>query len=233
MAYTNNDEGYIHISIPTDYIELYKRIAILLADYGEEMLKDCKAQCKDRNAGIIECYNMFNAAIAAYELGKYKLANTLVKYIGAKLNEIYKQHGVPIPIIPDPGPGPGPEPTPTGSDYWYIGQITKTVPEFKDLLVSELLNNSTAYSVKQKIVDFNINNSCWYIMVPSETHVSSAKYTVDGITTTFTQDEIENQGFLNPASHGKILIDDTIYNVYVNRNSALVDSNAAATVIIK
>lgn len=83
---------YIYVTIPAEYICVYHRILAMLADYGEEMLKDCKASCTDRNSGVIECFNMFNAAVAARKLGKDKLAETLIKYIKAKINQIYQGH---------------------------------------------------------------------------------------------------------------------------------------------
>lgn len=81
---------YIYITIPAEYICVYHRILAMLADYGEEMLKDCKAGCTDKNSGVIECFNMFNSAIAARKLGKDKLAEVIIKYIKAKINQIYK-----------------------------------------------------------------------------------------------------------------------------------------------
>ena len=81
---------YVYVTVPAEYICVYHRILAMLADYGEDMLKDCKAACKDRNSGVIECFNMFNAAVAARKLGKSKLAETLIKYIKAKINQIYK-----------------------------------------------------------------------------------------------------------------------------------------------
>lgn len=80
---------YIYVTVPAEYICVYHRILAMLADYGEDMLKDCKASCTDRNSGVIECFNMFNAAVAARKLGKEKLAETLIKYIKAKINQIY------------------------------------------------------------------------------------------------------------------------------------------------
>lgn len=80
---------YVYVTVPAEYICVYHRILAMLADYGEEMLKDCKASCTDRNSGVIECFNMFNAAVAARKLGKDKLAETLIKYIKAKINQIY------------------------------------------------------------------------------------------------------------------------------------------------
>lgn len=81
---------YVYVTIPAEYICVYHRILAMMADYGEEMLKDCKASCTDKNSGVIECFNMFNSAVAARKLGKDKLAETLIKYIKAKINKIYK-----------------------------------------------------------------------------------------------------------------------------------------------
>ena len=80
---------YVYVTIPAEYICVYHRILAMLADFGEDMLKDCKASCTDRNSGVIECFNMFNAAVAARKLNKLKLAETLIKYIKEKINMIY------------------------------------------------------------------------------------------------------------------------------------------------
>lgn len=81
---------YIYVTIPAEYICVYHRILAMMADYGEDMLKDCKAICTDRNSGVIECFNMFNSAVAARKLGKDKLANTIMVYLKAKINQIYQ-----------------------------------------------------------------------------------------------------------------------------------------------
>lgn len=81
---------YVYVTIPAEYICVYHRILAMLADYGEDMLKDCKASCTDRNSNVIDCFNMFNAAVAARKLGKDKLAETLIKYIKAKINQMYR-----------------------------------------------------------------------------------------------------------------------------------------------
>ena len=81
---------YVYVTIPAEYICVYHRILAMLADYGEDMLKDCKASCIDRNSNVIDCFNMFNAAVAARKLGKDKLAETLIKYIKAKINQMYR-----------------------------------------------------------------------------------------------------------------------------------------------
>lgn len=81
---------YIYLTIPAEYVCVYHRIMAMLADYGEEMLKDCKATCTDRNSGVIECFNMFNAACAARLLGQDKKAQLIINYVKAKINQIYK-----------------------------------------------------------------------------------------------------------------------------------------------
>ena len=81
---------YIYLTIPAEYVCVYHRIMAMLADYGEDMLKDCKAACTDRNSGVIECFNMFNAACAARLLGQDKKAQLIINYIKAKINQIYK-----------------------------------------------------------------------------------------------------------------------------------------------
>ena len=81
---------YVYVTIPAEYICVYHRILAMLADYGEDMLKDGKASCTGKNSNVIDCFNMFNAAVAARKLGKDKLAETLIKYIKAKINQMYR-----------------------------------------------------------------------------------------------------------------------------------------------
>lgn len=81
---------YVYITIPAEYVCVYHRILAMLSDYGEEMLKDCKANCTEKNSGVIECFNMFNAAVAARHIGEEKKATLIINYIKAKINQIYK-----------------------------------------------------------------------------------------------------------------------------------------------
>lgn len=81
---------YIYVSIPKEYLKVYTHLLILMSDYGKEMLDDCNSNCSNKNLEIIKCFNMFNAAIAARQLGKTKLAETLIKYIESTLNLKYR-----------------------------------------------------------------------------------------------------------------------------------------------
>lgn len=90
LVEVTNDVQFVYITIPKEYLCVYHKILVMLADYGIEMLKDCKASCTDRNSNVIECFNMFNAAVAAYKLNNTNLANTLITYVKAKIEQIYK-----------------------------------------------------------------------------------------------------------------------------------------------
>lgn len=90
MIHHDKQPEHVYITVPVEYICVYHKILIMLADYGEDMLKDCKASCTDKNSGVIECFNMFNAAVAARKIGKEKLAETIIKYVKTKINQLYK-----------------------------------------------------------------------------------------------------------------------------------------------
>jgi len=135
-------------------------------------------------------------------------------------------HGI-TPPGPEP-PGPGPEPQPA---KWYVGQITKTRTTFAQLTAEQLLNASVAYLLAGKKAELTINESCWFVMVPDGTHVERASYVANGIPSTFTREEIEN-GFVSGVTHDDVVINDITYHVYVNRNTALVESGAEGEFVI-
>jgi len=98
----------VYMIIPAEWACVYQKLLVAVADFGEQMLYDCQASCKDNNKTIINCWHMFASAVAAYQLGKTKLAETLIKYIKAQLKQIYKNSHctefdsmIPLPITPD------------------------------------------------------------------------------------------------------------------------------------
>ena len=90
--------NFIHLSVPLQYVKVYASILAALSDYGEDMLEDCKASCTDKDSGIIECFNMFNAAIAAFRLGEIKKADTIISYIESTIQLKYKNIVIPDSI---------------------------------------------------------------------------------------------------------------------------------------
>jgi hypothetical protein len=69
-------------------------------------------------------------------------------------------------------------------------------------------------------------------MIPETEDISSAQYTASGITSNFTEQEIKD-GFVSDVTHSDIQINNFTYKIYVNRNTALVDSNAAGSFTLK
>lgn len=90
---------YVYTKIPADYVCIYHKILVLFADFGIDLLNDCKASCKDNNTKVIDCFNMFNAAVAARHLGKDKEAEVLIKYISAQIDLMYNGEDVSPSIV--------------------------------------------------------------------------------------------------------------------------------------
>ena len=84
-------EGFIYLEIPIDYACTYHKLLTYMADYGIDAIKECDSACKGSNKSIIKCWNMFQAAIAAYSIGRKKEANLLIDYINGQLDLIYKK----------------------------------------------------------------------------------------------------------------------------------------------
>ena len=91
------DIQYVYATIPARYACLYHKLLILLSDYGVDMLNDCSATCKGSNKNIITCFNMFEAGVASWNLGLTKRAETIMKYINAEVNAIYRSRGRECP----------------------------------------------------------------------------------------------------------------------------------------
>ena len=112
--------------------------------------------------------------------------------------------------------------------YWYLGQITKTKSEFAALTVDELKGVATAIPTSTTSKNITINKSVWFVMLPDDVEPKSAQYIAGGITSPFSAQEIKDgTGF--GCTHSDVTIDGKTYKVYGNRNTALVDSNAAGT----
>ena len=98
----------IYMLIPAKWACIYQKLLVAIADFGEQMLEDCSASCKSKNKHIINCWYMFASAVAAHQLGKDKLAETLIKYIQGQLKIVYRNSHcaefdsmVPLPISCD------------------------------------------------------------------------------------------------------------------------------------
>lgn len=89
---------YVYMTIPAEYVCIYHRILMMLSDFGVKLLRDCQASCTSKNRKVVDCFNMFNAAVAARKLGQDKLAATLINYIKGQIDLNYNGQA-PCPEI--------------------------------------------------------------------------------------------------------------------------------------
>lgn len=91
LVETNPD--FVYMVIPSSYVCTYHKLLVMLSDLGMDMLNDCNATCKGNNKNIITCWNMFQTACAAYQIGNTKEAEVIIKYINAQIKQIYNGTG--------------------------------------------------------------------------------------------------------------------------------------------
>ena len=81
---------YAYLTIPREYVCIYHKLLVYLADFGKALLDDCSASCKGNNKTVIDCWNMFQSAIACKSLGRDEEAKLFIDYIDKQLTNIYK-----------------------------------------------------------------------------------------------------------------------------------------------
>ena len=81
---------YLYLTIPSDWVCIYHKILVYMADFGKEIVNDCTSSCKGNGKNIFSCWNLFQTAIACRELGKEKEANFFINYVNKQLEFIYK-----------------------------------------------------------------------------------------------------------------------------------------------
>ena len=81
---------FIFLSVPIKWTEIYNKLLILMANRGIDMIKDCNASCDGETKKLIECWNQFNAACAAYAIGQETEAKILIRILIDCMNKKYK-----------------------------------------------------------------------------------------------------------------------------------------------
>lgn len=84
-----SEQMEIYLMIPIEYIPLYRKLLICLSDIGEDILKTCDSTCKCSKAKVVmECWIMFQSALASRALGEGKKEKVFIKYIEARLASV-------------------------------------------------------------------------------------------------------------------------------------------------
>lgn len=97
QVYVNDKENlveikpeFLYLTIPADYVCTYHKLLVYLADFGKKLLDDCSATCKGNNKTVVDCWNLFQSALACRTLGQDKQASLFIDYINKQLDNIYR-----------------------------------------------------------------------------------------------------------------------------------------------
>lgn len=80
-----NDEEMIVLSIPKEWEDTYIKLLTVISQSGEAILNDCSYGCKGDGSIMFNCWNIFQAACAAYTLGNIKRANLYINYVNKQI----------------------------------------------------------------------------------------------------------------------------------------------------
>lgn len=117
MVYVLNDKyneyeeinpEYIYLTIPSNWVCIYHKLLVYMADFGKTIVDDCNAICTGNSKNIITCWNLFQSAVACHNIGRDKEAEFFIDYIKNQLELIYKGTGketynstIPVTITND------------------------------------------------------------------------------------------------------------------------------------
>lgn len=88
VAYFNNNQDlipYIYLFIPENYSSIYYTLITLISKYHKEI--KTKADTYPYKQ-ILDCWNLFQAAVIAYSLKYYKESNFFINFIHTQLNKL-------------------------------------------------------------------------------------------------------------------------------------------------
>lgn len=86
----SDNNKFVFLKVPIKWTEIYNKLLILMSNRGIDMIKDCNASCDGETKKLIECWNQFNAACAAYAIGQESEAKILIKILIDCMNKKYK-----------------------------------------------------------------------------------------------------------------------------------------------
>lgn len=99
MSEENKQTNVVYLTIPGDYIGVYYKLLYLLAAIGKDIISDCNYVCHNNGNNVFTCWNVFQSAIAAYNLGNTKEANVLIDYVNGQLDIYANNENIKVPDI--------------------------------------------------------------------------------------------------------------------------------------
>ena len=87
----------VYLTIPGEYTDVYYKLLYLLAAIGKDIIADCNYICHNNGNNVFICWNLFQSAIAAYNLGNTKEANVLIEYVSGQLDIYANNENIKVP----------------------------------------------------------------------------------------------------------------------------------------
>lgn len=84
---------FVYLTIPAEWICIYHRLLVGVADLGKTLIDECSITSNNNSKILLNCWNLFQTAIAAKSIGKIKDAEFLIDYIQKQLELLYRGHG--------------------------------------------------------------------------------------------------------------------------------------------
>ena len=195
MSLTIN-ESKIYITIPSKYSYVYEQLLKRMSDFGTALLDDCSSNCKNSNKQTVICWNMFQAACAAYQREEVKKAELLINYICACLNIEFTEY-----------------------EFYYT--YTDLPQEYEDdveqYISNDFTNQCDAFEVSSETFDFItdiVTKEYFMFAIPVDSwKIKDNKAIVN--------DDIEDIVYFTKAETTIVTVDGKYYNVYYMKTSSL------------
>lgn len=84
---------FVYLTIPREWMCIYHKLLVSMADLGKTLIDECSLTTNSTSKIVLNCWNLFQSALAARSFNKHKDADFLIDYITKQLNIIYRNKG--------------------------------------------------------------------------------------------------------------------------------------------
>ena len=78
-------DQFTYLKVPVIYKNYFEAILEKMSSWGQALLDDCTMNCQGRYKDLMNCWNLFKAAIYTYDLGNEKKSDYIMEYIDSTL----------------------------------------------------------------------------------------------------------------------------------------------------
>ena len=78
-------DEFVYLRVPAIYQTTFENLLSKMVVWGQELLDDCTASCSGNNKNILNGWNLFQAAITAYDYGNKNQSDKIVNFISTSL----------------------------------------------------------------------------------------------------------------------------------------------------